>query len=122
MVSCNKEVKERWGGTAAHSEYEKKTADYSIDKWQRAADGLNGIFAELSRLKAEGIGADSEKAQTLVRRLQSHITEYYYTCTNEILAGLGRMYTEDERFKANIDKHGDGTAVYASEAIAEYVK
>ena len=46
-----------------------------------------------------------------------HITANYYTCANEILASLGKMYVTDERFKKNIDKCGEGTAEFASEAI-----
>ena len=46
----------------------------------------------------------------------------YYTCTDEILAGLGKMYVCDDRFKDNIDKYGDGTAEYAAKAIAVYSK
>ena len=49
-----------------------------------------------------------------------YITENYYCCTKEILAGLGQMYVADERFKNNIDKHADGTAAFISEAIAVY--
>ena len=41
---------------------------------------------------------------------------------NEILAGLGKMYVADERFKKNIDKYGEGTAEFASEAIAVFCK
>ena len=36
------------------------------------------------------------------------------------LAGLGKMYVADERFKKNIDKYGEGTAEFASEAIAMF--
>ena len=43
-----------------------------------------------------------------------------YTCTDEILAGLGKMYIADERFKKNIDKYGEGTAEFAAGAIAMY--
>ena len=57
-----------------------------------------------------------------MKTLQNHITENYYTCTNEILAGLGKMYVADERFKNNIDKHGDGTAAFVSEAIEILLK
>ena len=57
----------------------------------------------------------------LVKELQDYITENYYTCTNEILAGLGQMYVADERFKANIDKNGDGTAEFVSKAIENYI-
>ena len=60
------------------------------------------------------------KAQNLVKKLQNHITENYYTCTNEILFGLGQMYVADERFKNNIDKHADGTAAYVKDAIIHY--
>ena len=59
-------------------------------------------------------------AQSLVKLLQNHITENYYLCTNEILACLGQMYVADERFKHNIDKHGEGTAAFICEAIKIY--
>ena len=39
---------------------------------------------------------------------------------NEILAGLGKMYVTDERFKNNIDKHASGTAEFISKAIKTY--
>jgi hypothetical protein len=57
-----------------------------------------------------------------VKKLQDHITGNYYLCTNEILAGLGQMYVGDERFKANIDKNGDGTAEFVSQAIENHIK
>ena len=51
---------------------------------------------------------------------QRYITENYYRCTIEILSGLGQMYVADERFRNNIDRHGDGTAAFVSEAIAAF--
>ena len=75
------------------------------------------IFAEFAVCKQSGAEVDSNEAQALVAKLQMHITENYYTCTDEILAGLGKMYVADERFKKNIDKYGEGTAEFASEAI-----
>ena len=61
-------------------------------------------------------------AQALVARLQAFITDHYYTCTKEILAGLGQMYVEDERFAAHLDSHGPGTARLMADAIAVYCK
>ena len=78
------------------------------------------IFAEFAAVKASGARDDSAEAQALAAKLQAHITEHYYTCTDEILAGLGKMYVADERFKKNIDKHGEGTAEFAADAIAVY--
>jgi len=83
---------------------------------------LIAIFAEFADCKESGAEADSDEAQALVAKLQAHITENYYTCTDEILAGLGKMYVADERFKKNIDKYGEGTAEFAANAIAAYVK
>ena len=116
------EVRERFGNTDAYREHTEKTKNYTKEKWAESNDGLMSIFAEFAMLKDSEASTDSAEAQALVVKLQAHITENYYTCTHEILAGLGQMYIADERFKKNIDKYGDGTAEFAAEAIAVYVK
>ena len=116
------EARKRYGNTAAYREHEQKTKNYTKEKWAEANDGLMAIFAEFAACKNIGASADSAEAQALVAKLQAHITANYYTCTDEILAGLGKMYVADERFKKNIDNHGEGTAEFASEAIAVYCR
>ena len=116
------EARERYGGTAAYREYEQKTRNYAKEKWAEANDGLMAIFAEFAACKDSGASADSTQAQALVAKLQAHITANYYTCTDEILAGLGKMYGADERFKNNIDKYGEGTAEFTAEGIRIYVE
>lgn len=116
------EAKQRWGATDAYKEYEQKSAEYSDEKKMDAADGMNAILAEFAAARAEGATPDGETAQTLVRRLQAYITDNFYTCTKEILAGLGQMYVADERFKANIDKNGNGTAEFISETVKIYCR
>lgn len=116
------EARSRWGNTDAYREHEQKTKNYTKEKWTEANDGLLAIFAEFATAKASGARADSAEAQALVVKLQAHITENYYTCTDEILAGLGKIYAADERFKNNIDKYGEGTAEFAAEAIEAYCK
>ena len=117
MKSYEAEACERYGSTAAYREHEQKTKNYTKEKWTAANDGLMAIFAEFAACKGSGASADSDEAQALVAKLQAHITANYYTCTDEILAGLGKMYVADDRFKKNIDKYGDGTANFASYAI-----
>ena len=112
------EARERWGNTYAYREHEQKTKNYTKEKWAEANEGLIAIFAEFDMLKNSGATADSIEAQALVAKLQVHITENYYTCTDEILAGLGKMYLVDERFKKNIDKYGKGTAKFVSASIS----
>ena len=122
MKSYETEARERYGNTAAYKEHEQKTKNYTKEKWAEANNGLWAIFAEFAACKDSGAGADSAEAQALVAELQTHITANYYTCTDEILAGLGKMYVADERFKKNIDKYGEGTAEFASEAIEVYCR
>ena len=116
------ETRERWGDTSAYREHTVKTKNYTKEKWAEANDGLMAIFAEFAACKDSGASADSTEAQALVAKLQAHITANYYTCNDEILAGLGKMYVADERFKKNIDKCGEGTAGFAAEGIRIYVE
>ena len=116
------EAQEKWGNTKAFKEHQEKTKGYSKDKWNSVTQGLDAIMGHFATSMKHGDAPDSDAAQSLVKALQSHISENYYTCTKEILAGLGQMYVADERFKANIDKHGDGTAAFICEAIAIYCK
>ena len=122
MKSYEIEARSRWGYTTAYREHEQKTKNYTKEKWTEANDGLMAIFAEFAACKENGASADSAEAQALVAKLQAHITANYYTCTDEILAGLGKMYVSDERFKKNIDKYGEGTAEFEAEGIRIYVE
>ena len=122
MSDYKTEARSRWGATDAYHEHEQKTKNYTKEKWGEANDGLMAIFAEFAECRACGADAASKAAQALVAKLQTHITTNYYTCTDDILAGLGEMYVADERFKKNIDKYGDGTAEFAAEGIRIYVE
>lgn len=116
-MDYTKEAQERWGKTEAYSEYAEKVKGYSAEKFAEINKGLDGVLGEFADCMQNGFSPDSAEAKTLVKKLQDFITENYYTCTDEILAGLGQMYVNDERFRKNIDKHADGTAEFISEAI-----
>ena len=122
MVDYSNEVKEKWGNTEAYAEFESKTKDYSEERFADINTGLEYIFRDFAKLMQSGAEPSSNDAQALVKKLQDYITENYYTCTDEILAGLGQMYISDERFKSNIDKYATGTAEYVSKAIENYTK
>ncbi|MBR0414140.1 MAG: TipAS antibiotic-recognition domain-containing protein [Clostridia bacterium] len=109
----SQEVRERWGDTQAYAEYAAK-ADHNT---AQAAAGLDAIMGAFAACKQSGAQPQAEQAQALVDKLQAYITAHYYRCTDEILAGLGKMYVADERFRENIDKHGEGTAEFIKTAI-----
>ena len=109
------EVRQRWGSTDAYKESQQRNTDFN-----KAAVLLDEVFEEFAELNRSGISPDNEAAKIQVEKLQRCITENFYTCTNEILAGLGQMYAADVRFKTNIDKHGVGTAEFVSQCINSY--
>ena len=114
------EAREHWGNTDAYREHEQETKNYTKEKWAEINEGLMAIFAEFAECKNHEYDVNSPEAQSLVVKLQEYITQNYYTCTNEILAGLGQMYVADERFKKNIDKYGEGPAEFVAEATSVY--
>ncbi len=114
------EAQEKWGKTPAYTEYTEKTSDYSKEKWNDLAEGMEHIMAEFALCMRNGKTPSSYEAQNLVKMLQNHITENYYLCTNEILSGLGQMYVGDERFKSNMEKLASGTAEFICKAIEVY--
>lgn len=114
------EAKEKWGKTDAYKEHAERTENYSQQKWNDLAEGMDHIMAEFAECMRKGETPDSTEAQDLVKMLQNYINGNYYHCTNEILSGLGQMYIADERFTSNIDKHAVGTAAFICEAIGVY--
>lgn len=113
------EVKEKWGSTQAYTEYEQKTAQKTIPELEKTGKQLMLLFAEMGSLRH--LSPSDKTVQEKTGELQSFITDNYYTCTNEILSGLGQMYVNDERMKSNIDKTGgEGTAEFVSQAISFY--
>ena len=116
------EARERWGDTEAYKESERRTVNYTQSDWNALYDGMDDIMAGFAELKAESVSPDSEKARMQVEKLRQFITENMYICSDDILSGLGQMYVADERFKKNIDRHGEGTAEFIGKAIKEYGK
>ncbi len=114
------EAKERWGNTDAYKESVEKTKSYGKEKWEILNKESGVIFQKFATNKDQA--PDSEVAQELVKEWQDYITNHFYTCTKEILAGLGMMYVADERFKKNIDQFGEGTAAFMSAAIEAYCR
>lgn len=112
------ESRKKWGETAAYKEFSEK--NHTKEQQNEAFSGMENLISEFAECKIGGASPDCEKAQALVKKWQDFITENFYTCTKEILSGLGEMYAADNRFAANIDRHGDGTAEFMCDAIRVY--
>ena len=121
-IDLQEEAGKRWGQTDAYRAYEEKTKDLDAAQWNALGARMQEIFEAFKASMKKGDKPTSTQAQALVKQLQDHITHNYYTCTCEILAGLGQMYTADQRFRENIDGDTPGTAEFVSQAIAAYCK
>lgn len=121
LEEYTRKAKEQWGDSKAFAEYEQKSASRSTDDEKKLWSDFMKLFEKCGKLKDSD--PKSVEAQAMIKDIQDYISKNFYECTNEILAGLGKMYAAEGEFKANIDKAGGkGTAEFVSRAIAEYVK
>ena len=116
-----KEAKKTWGETDAYKEFEEKQKDYSKEDNEKLVKEFMGIFEEFGSIK--NVEPESKEAQKMVEELKMYITEHFYTCTDEILHSLGKMYSGGGSMTENIDATGgDGTAQFVARAIDYYCK
>ena len=116
MDKYAEQAKAKWGRTEAYKEFEQKTAGQTPAQMKTAGDALMDLFSQLGEIRHTSPA--SREAQALVAKLQSFITEHYYTCTKEILRSLDQMYIAGDSMTENIDRSGgDGTAEFAHQAI-----
>lgn len=113
------QAKKQWETTAAYQEFQNKRKGRTEETENAIAAGLILILEEFGKLREASPSA--QEVQRLVKKLQGYITEHYYECTTEILAGLGKMYAGGGAFTESINNAcGDGTAEFAAAAINIY--
>ena len=59
---------------------------------------------------------DSPEAQKAIARHDAHLNNYYKPSV-EMYRGLGKLYIEDDRFKAYYDKYAKDLAFFVQKAI-----
>ncbi|MFK4227356.1 MerR family transcriptional regulator [Streptomyces sp. NPDC019890] len=111
------EAEQRWGGTAAYAESQRRAAGYSKDDWKRMQDEVADWGARYDSLMTDGELPTGERAMDMAEEHRQHITKWFYECTYEIHTGLGEMYVSDERFRAFYDATREGLAVHLRAAI-----
>ena len=115
------EAKKKWGKTDAYREFAEKTKGQSHEEQCKDGDALMDIFRQFGELRH--LAPESDAVQAKVSPLRSFITAHYYTCTPQILRGLGQMYIAGDSMTENIDQAGGiGTAEFVHKAIEVYCK
>ena len=112
-------AKAAYGQTAEYSEFAEKSKGRTKEETQKLNVQIMEIFAEFGTMRELSPGLD--EAQRQVKKLQDFITEHFYTCSDQVLYGLGKMYAGGGDFTVNIDKAGgEGTAEFVFQAIKKY--
>lgn len=110
-----------YGKTEAWQEYSQKANGRSKAQEQALGEGIMELFTKLGAMKE--LSPESSEVQAWVKDLQTYISEHFYTCTPQILKGLGEMYAGGGSMTENIDAAGGkGTGEFALEAIKIYCK
>ena len=115
------QAKATYGNTESYKEYEEKMKDKSDEEVQNLGNEMMQLFVEFGQMTGEDVTSDIVQAQ--VKKLRDYISDNFYTCTNEILKALGKMYSGGGSITENIDNAGGkGTAEFVANAIEIFCK
>ena len=111
------EAEQRWGGTDAYRESNRRASSYSKDDWLRIKGETEDWGRRIVALMASGAPADGPAAMELAEEHRQHISRWFYECSYEVHTGLADMYLADERFLAHYEAMAPGLGQYLHEAI-----
>ncbi|MFI7593076.1 MerR family transcriptional regulator [Micromonospora sp. NPDC049359] len=111
------EAEQRWGGTDAYRESNRRASRYGKEDWLRIKAENEDWGRRIVALMASGAPADGPEAMDLAEEHRQIISRWFYECSYEVQTGLADMYMADERFTAYYEKIAPGLAAYISEAI-----
>src|SRR5687768_12912826 len=111
------EARQRWGGSQAYAESERRVARYTTADWLQLKTEAEPIVSGLAAAMQSGLPASSAAAMDLAEQHRQHITRWFYECSLEIHAGLGEAYVADPRFAAVFETVREGLAAYVRDAI-----
>lgn len=110
------EARQRWGETDAYKESARRSKRYTKEDWKRFADESEAISLAIADLMDAGVPPTDPRAMDAVDRHRQLIDRWFYPCSREMHAALGRMYIEDPRFTETYEKIRPGMARYVQEA------
>ncbi|WP_084958169.1 TipAS antibiotic-recognition domain-containing protein [Thermoactinospora rubra] len=112
------EAEERWGGTDAWAESQRRVSSYTKADWERFKAESAEVTDRLVALMRAGTPADSAEAAAAAEEHRLLLSRWFYSCDVETHRGLGEMYVADPRFTSSIDRAAPGLAAYLRDAIA----
>ncbi|WP_089099930.1 MerR family transcriptional regulator [Streptomyces hyaluromycini] len=111
------EAEQRWGGTEAYAESQRRAARYTKADWQRMKAEVDDWSERYAALVTAAEPPAGEPAMDMAEEHRRHISAWFYDCPPEMHRRLAAMYVSDERFKAFYDSMAPGLAEHLKEAI-----
>lgn len=111
------EARQRWGGTDAYAESEKRVKGYTPDDWKALKAEQGAVYAAAFAALKGGLTPSSAEAMDIAERHRLSIERWFYPCSHAMHRGLASMYESDDRFRQSIDTHGEGLTTFLVEAI-----
>ncbi|TYC07114.1 MerR family transcriptional regulator [Micromonospora sp. WP24] len=111
------EAEQRWGGSAAYAESNRRVSRYGKDDWLRFKRENEEWGRRIVAVMSSGAPADGAEAMELAEEHRQIIGRWFYECSYEIHTGLADLYLADERFTAHYESIAPGLTAYLSEAI-----
>ncbi len=112
------EARERWGDEVVDAS-KRRMQGWSAEEAEQARTAYTRVHEGLAPLLADGVPVDDPRVQELVR-LHFETTSLFWTPDAAAYRGLGQMYVDDERFRANIGGGNDALVEYLRDAMVVY--
>jgi hypothetical protein len=106
------EAEERWGGTEAWAESQRRTSSYTKEDWLRMRAEQEDLEARMAAAMARG--ADG---RDLAQEHRALLTRWFHDVSPEMHVQLAEMYVADERFTAHYDRRAPGLARWLRDAV-----
>lgn len=111
-----KEARQRWGDKAVDSS-NAQWKGLSKEDQEKLGQEMNDIYFKLASLRH--LSPESGEAQAAIKLWWEYLNRMG-SYSPEVFKNLGQMYVDDERFTKNIDKFGEGLALFMRDAMAVY--
>lgn len=115
--SYAQEAEERWGGTDAWQESQRRAKSYSKEQWQQIKDEGDQVNARFVALMDAGVPADSVQAMDAAEAARQQICRWFYDCPRQMHANIAEMYVADPRFTKTYEDVAPGLARYVRDAV-----
>ncbi len=112
------EVTRRWGRDA-YTRGDRWWRDLSPAERAAFQQRFTDIARDFAQARLSGADAGTDEVQQITSRLVDWLSGDTPP-SRDYLIGLGELYAADDRYGANYDRHGAGTALFVRDAMTVY--